>query len=79
MGDMLRDEILEQGRHGTCGTGGAVQRDWWRSYVGLVAQSVITATDMLGHWDVGGLSAIDPCPRHWISVCTKPKDVGMPL
>ena len=61
-------------------------RDWRRSLAGLVAQLRGTggtvcnySYDMLGHWDVGGLSAIDPCPRHWISVCTKPKDVGMPL
>ena len=26
----------------------------------LVAQSVMSATDTLGHWDVHGLSAIDP-------------------
>ena len=29
-------------------------RDWWRM------QSVMSATDMLGHRDVRGLSAIDP-------------------
>ena len=46
---------------------------------GLVAQSVMSATDTLGHWDVHGLSAIDPHPRQWICVCTMPKDVGMPL
>ena len=45
---------------------------------GLVAQSVMSATDMLGYWDVCGLSAIDPRPRQWISICTMPKDVGMP-
>ena len=39
----------------------------------------MSASDMLGHRDVRGLSAIDPCPRQWISVCTMPKDVGMPL
>ena len=54
-----------------CGTGGA--------WAGLVAQSVISATDTLGHRDVHGLSAIDPRPRQWICVCTMPKDVGMPL
>ena len=32
-----------------------------------MAQSVMLATDMLGHWDVCGLSAIDPRPRQWIS------------
>ena len=47
--------------------------------VGLVAQSVISATDTLGHRDVHGLSAIDPRPRLWICICTMPKDVGMPL
>ena len=46
---------------------------------GLVAQSVMSATDTLGHWDVHGLSAIDPCPRQWICICTMPKDVGIPL
>ena len=46
---------------------------------GLVAQSVMSATDKLGHWDIRGLSAIDPRQRQQISVCTKPKDVGMPL
>ena len=46
---------------------------------GLVAQSVMSATDTLGHRDVHGLSAIDPRPRQWICVCTMPKDVGMPL
>ena len=39
----------------------------------------MSATDTLGHWDVHGLSAIDPCPRQWICICTMPKDVGMPL
>ena len=33
------------------GTGGKVS--------GLVAQSVMSATDTLGHWDVRGLSSID--------------------
>ena len=47
--------------------------------MGLVAQSVMSATDKLGHQDVHGLSAIDPRPRQWISVRTKPKDVGMPF
>ena len=42
-------------------------------------QSVMSATDMLGHRDVRGLSAIDPCWRQWISICTMPKDVGMLL
>ena len=46
---------------------------------GLVTQSVMSATDTLGHRDVLGLSAIDPCPRQWISVRTMHKDVGMPL
>ena len=45
---------------------------------GLVAQSVLSATDKLGHPDVRGLSATDPRPGQWISVCTMPKDVGMP-
>ena len=39
----------------------------------------MSATDLLGHQDVCGLSAIDPHPRQRICVCTKPKDVGMPL
>ena len=34
----------------------------------LVAQSVMSATDMQGHWDISGLSAIDPRLRQWISV-----------
>ena len=38
----------------------------------LVAQSVMSATDTLGHQDVRGMSATDP------RVCTMPKDVGMP-
>ena len=47
--------------------------------MGLVAQSVMSPTDTLGHRDVRGLSAIDPGSRQWISVLTKPKDVGIPL
>ena len=39
----------------------------------------MSATETLGHRDVGGLSAIDYRLRQWICVCTKPKDVGMPL
>ena len=35
-------------------------------------QSVMSATDTLGYWDVSGLSATDPRPRQWISVCTMP-------
>ena len=43
-----------------------------------MAQSVmLSATDMLGHWDVHGLSATDPCLRPWISNHTMPKDVGI--
>ena len=53
------------------GTGGGIS--------GLVAQSVMSATDMLGRQDVCGLSAMYPCLTQWICVCTKPKDVGMPL
>ena len=45
---------------------------------GLVAQSVMSATDTLGHQDVRGLSATDPGLRKWICVCTMSKDVGMP-
>ena len=44
-----------------------------------MAQAVISAFDMLGHQDVHGLSAIDPCLRQGISIRTMPKDVGMPL
>ena len=44
---------------------------------GLVAQSVMSATDTLGYQAVRGLSATDPHPRQWISVRTLPKDVGM--
>ena len=43
----------------------------------LVALSVMSAADTLGHRDVHGLSATDSCPRQWISVCTMPKDIGM--
>ena len=39
----------------------------------LVAQSVMSATDMPGHRDVCGLSATDLCPSQWICVGTKPK------
>ena len=42
-------------------------------------QSVMSASNMLGYWDVRGLSATDPHPRLWISVSTMPKDDGMPL
>ena len=47
--------------------------------VGLVAQSVISATDTLRHRDVHGLSAIGPRLRQWISICIMLMDVGMPL
>ena len=47
--------------------------------MGLVIQSVISATDTLGHRDVRGLSAIDPRPRQEISIRIIPKDVGMLL
>ena len=46
---------------------------------GLVAQSVMSVSDRLGHQDVGGLSATDPHLRLWISIRTMPKDVGMLL
>ena len=39
----------------------------------------MSATDMLGHQDVCGLSAIDPHQRQCISVRAIPKDVGMLL
>ena len=41
----------------------------------MVAQSVMSVSDMLGHWDiyVDGFSATDPRLRQWISVCTMPK------
>ena len=47
---------------------------------GLMTQSVMLATDMLGHRDVHGLSATHPRRRQWICICTMPlpKDVGMP-
>ena len=45
--------------------------------VKLVALSVMSAADTLGHRDVHGLSATDSCPRQWICVRTMPKDVGM--
>ena len=48
-------------------------------FAGLVAQSVLSATDTLGYQDVHGLSATDPHWRQWISVGTMPKDVGVPL
>ena len=42
-------------------------------------QSVMSATDSEGYWDVHGLSATDPRQRQWISKQrTMPKDVGMP-
>ena len=44
-----------------------------------MAQSVMSATDMLGHRDVCGMSATDPHWRQWISVRTMPKDVSMPF
>ena len=37
----------------------------------------MSSTDMLGHWDVPGLSATKPRPRQWICIPTMPKDVGM--
>ena len=40
-------------------------------------QTVLSANDALGHWDVHGLSASDPYPRPQISVCTVPKEVDM--
>ena len=40
-------------------------------------QTVLSANDALGHWDVHGLSATDPYPRPQISVCTVPKEVDM--
>ena len=46
---------------------------------GLVAQSVMSAIDTLGHWDVSGLSATDPHLRQWISIHSMPKYVGMRL
>ena len=44
-------------------------------------QSVMSAADTLGFWDVSGLSATDPPLRQWIYVRSLPKDVrdvGMP-
>ena len=38
----------------------------------MVVQSVMSATDTLGHWDVRGLSVTDPRPRQWICVLTMP-------
>ena len=38
----------------------------------------MSATDTLGYWNVRGLAATDSGLRHWISVRTMPKDVGMP-
>ena len=37
-----------------------------KKLAGLVAQSVMSATDTLGNRDIHGLSAIDPRPRQWI-------------
>ena len=42
-----------------------------------MAQSEMSATDMLGHRDVCGMSATDPRLRLWIRVRTMPKDVSM--
>ena len=39
----------------------------------------MSATVKLGHRDVSSLFATDPCMRQWISVCTMPKHVGMPV
>ena len=50
-----------------------------RFIVGLVVQSVMSATDTLGYQDVRGLSASDSCPRQWIGVRTMLKDVCMPI
>ena len=36
----------------------------------------MSANDMLGQWDVHGVSATDPRLRQWISP-RMPKDVGM--
>ena len=46
---------------------------------GLVAQSEMSAIDMLGYWDAHGLSATNPLPRLGISICIMPKDVDTPL
>ena len=44
-----------------------------------MAPSVMSPTDMLGHWNVlYGLSAADPHQRQLISTHTMPKDVDMP-
>ena len=61
-------------------TTASCQTNYYYNYnpLGLVAQSVMSATDMVGHRDVHGLSGIDPCSRQWISVHTKPKYVGIP-
>ena len=46
--------------------------------VGLFNFSIVmSATDMLRHRDVHGLSAIDHPPRQWICIHTMPKNVGM--
>ena len=42
---------------------------------GMVAQSVMSATDMLGKRDVRSLSVTDPRPQ--ITIITMPKDLGM--
>ena len=44
---------------------------------GLVVQSVMSATDTLGYWDVHDLSAAHPQPRMWIIAYAMPKNVGM--
>ena len=44
---------------------------------GLVAQSVMSATDTLGNRNVRGLSATDPPRRQWFCDLTMPKDAGM--
>ena len=47
-----------------------------------MAQSVMSATNRLGHQDVQyvhGLSAADPCLRLWISGRSMPKDAGLLL
>ena len=62
----------------TLGSTIVIFRTYANNLAGLLAQSVMSATDTLGHWDVGGLSATEPRPRQWICICTMPKDVGMP-
>ena len=59
------------------GTGGA-ERDWW-CRVGLVAQSVMSATDTLGHLGHQDVCCFvtDPCQRQWICIRTMSKDIGM--